>query len=173
MRFVPHNQAAMPHIVVDGGPNAHTLLTLSHWPRSGTPAELKADTSAEIAFKYVDSPRLHVSCDAVTNNHFDQDGLIGAFALIDTTNAARHRDLLIDVATAGDFGVFRSRDAARINFVVSALSDPAISPLPKDLFRLPYPQTAAELYVRMLDLLPRLIRSRRLFDRYGKARTMH
>jgi hypothetical protein len=157
MRFVPYNQATVPNIVVDGSPNEHTVLTLSHWPRSGTPAKLKADTSAEIAYNYLHSPEFHVACDVVTNNHFDQDGLVGVFILIDPATAERYRDFLVDVAAAGDFGVFKSRDAARISFAVSSLADPELSPFPKGIFELSYPQMAAELYVRMLDLLPRLI----------------
>src|SRR4030095_9439066 len=157
MHFIPYTQVTIPNIVVDGSSNSHTLLTLSHWPRSGTPAELKADTSAEIAFRYLDSPKFHVACDAVTNNHFDQDGLVGVFVLTDPATAARYRDLLIDVASAGDFGVFRRRDAARINFAVSSFADPEISPFAKRIFDLPYPQMAAELYARLLELLPSLI----------------
>src|SRR5215831_6612408 len=120
MRFSPYKEATIPNIVVDGSANEKTVLTLSHWPKSGTPRELKADTSAEIALKYLASPRFHVESEIVTNNHFDQDGLVGVFALIDPTTATRHRDLLIDIASAGDFGVFKSREAARINFAVSA-----------------------------------------------------
>ena len=157
MRFAHYNQATPTNIVVDGSPNDHTLLTLSHWPRSGTAAALKADTSAEIAFRYLDSPGFHVACDVVTNNHFDQDGLVGVFVLIDPPTAGRYRDLLIDVASAGDFGVFKSRDAVRINFAVSTLSDPDTSPFPKSTFNQSYPDMAAELYVRLLDVLPRLI----------------
>src|SRR5688572_5425362 len=157
MRFIPFNLAKEPNIVVDGSPNEQTLLTLSHWPRSGTPAELKADTSAEIAFRYLDTPSLHVACDAVTNNHFDQDGLVGLFVVIDPVTASQHRELLIDVASAGDFGVFGAREAARINFAISSFADPETSPFPKDVFEQSYPRMAAELYVRMLDLLPRLI----------------
>jgi Family of unknown function (DUF6687) len=157
MHFSPYDKATAPNIVVDGSRNANTLLTLSHWPRSGTPHELKADTSAEIAFKYLDSPRFHVQCNVVTNNHFDQDGLVAVFVLIDPETATRYRDLLIDVATAGDFGVFRSRDAARINFAVSALADPQTSPFPKDIFEMAYPPMAAELYSRMLELFPQLV----------------
>jgi hypothetical protein len=89
MRFVSYNQATVPNIVVDGSSNDHTLLTLSHWPRSGTPAELKADTSAEIAFRYLDSPKFQVACDVVTNNHFDQDGLVGLFVIPMTPEQTR------------------------------------------------------------------------------------
>src|SRR4051794_33736195 len=124
MRFVPYDQATIPNIVVDASANDHTLLTLSHWPQSGTPPELKADTSAEITFNYLDSPRFHVACDAVTNNHFDQDGLVGIYALINPLNAMRHREFLIDVASAGDFGVFKSREAARISFVIQIFANP-------------------------------------------------
>jgi len=157
MRFSPYNQATGPNIVVDGSPNASTLITLSHWPKSGTDRELKADTSAEIAFKYLDSPQFHVRSDIVTNNHFDQDGLVGVFALVDPATAARHRELLIDVASAGDFGVFRSRVAARINFAISSLADSQTSPFPTDIFTRPYPEMAAELYIRMLDLFPQIV----------------
>ena len=104
MRFTSYNQATLPNIVVDGSRNEHTVLTLSHWPRSGTPHELKADTSAEIALKYIDSTEFHVRADIVTNNHFDQDGLDGVFVLTDPAAASRYRELLIDVASAGDFG---------------------------------------------------------------------
>ena len=170
MRYVSYNQAAtIPNIVVDGSSTERTLLTLSHWPRSGTPAELKADTSAEIAFRYLDSPQFHVNCDVVTNNHFDQDGLVGVFVLTDPVTAARHRDLLIDVASAGDFGVFRSRDAARINFAVSAFADAETSPFPSGIFELPYPRMADELYVRLLDLFPRLIAEPQAFQTLWEA----
>ena len=64
--------ADTPNIVVDGAGNAATLIALSHWPKSGTPHALKADSSAEIVFKYLESPEFHVAADAITNNHFDQ-----------------------------------------------------------------------------------------------------
>jgi hypothetical protein len=157
MRFNPYNTATSPNIVVDGNRNESTILTLSHWPKSGTPIELKADTSSEIAFKYLDSPKFHVPADVVTNNHFDQDGAVGVFVLIDPVTANRYRDLLIDVASAGDFGVFKSRDAARMNFALSSLADAETSPFSKHVFALPYPEMAAELYIRVLELMPRLI----------------
>lgn len=158
MRFLPYAQAAeVPNVVVDGAPNPRTVLTLSHWPRSSSPAALKGDTSTAIVFNYLDSPRFHVEADAVSNNHFDEDGLVGILALLQPELAARHRDLLMDVAQAGDFGVFRQRHAARIAFVLSACADPDASPLPSHLFSLPYDDLAGTLYVHMLDLLPKLL----------------
>ena len=48
----------------------------------------------------------------VSNNHFDQDGLVSIFALVDPDEASPRRAFLEDVASAGDFATFRDRDAA-------------------------------------------------------------
>jgi len=158
MRFRPYGDAGnLPNVIVDGAATTNTLLTLSHWPHSPTPTALMADTSAEIVFRYLDAPAFHVPADVVSNNHFDEDGLIGVFTMVEPVLAQRHRDLLIDTAQAGDFGVFKARDAARIVFTISACADAEMSPLPKAIFARPYPELASELYERLLELLPRLL----------------
>ena len=156
--FVPYAEAAsVSNIVVDGAAAPRTVLTLSHWPRSGTPAALRADTSAEIVFRYLDTPSLHVDAAAASNNHFDEDGLIGLFTLIDPTIASRWRERLVDAAMAGDFGVYRSRDAARIAFALGAYADPATSPLPASTFAGSYLEVTANLYREMLPIVPRFL----------------
>jgi hypothetical protein len=157
MKFIPYDLAAsVPNVIVDGAATQNTVLALSHWPKSGTPVELKRDTSAEIAFAYLDSPQFHVQVEAVSNNHFDEDGLVGIFALLEPETAERHRALLVDAAQAGDFGFFTRRDAARIAFTLSAFADAETSPLPKRIFNLPYAHLASELYVELLKVLPQL-----------------
>jgi hypothetical protein len=158
MRFVPYDQLnSIPNIIVDGAATSGTLLTLSHWPKSGTPADLKRDTSAEIVFAYIDSPGSHVSADAVSNNHFDEDGLVGIFALTNLSMAEKYPDLLMDAASAGDFGVYRRRDAARIAFTISTYADSNSSPLSKEIFDLPYPESAARLYEYLIEIFPQLL----------------
>jgi hypothetical protein len=158
MRFLPYHEAAsVPNIVVDGAASDATVVTLSHWPKSGTPAALKADTSAEIVFRYLDAAAFHVNVDAVSNNHFDEDGLIGLFALLAPEQAVLARDLLVDTAQAGDFGVYRTRQAARIAFTLSAYADPETSPLPRELFRLAYADRSDALYEQMLGVVPELV----------------
>lgn len=160
MRFLPYGQiGSVPNVIVDGARTENTVLTLSHWPKSGTPAELKGDTSAAIVFNYLDAPQFHVEADAVSNNHFDEDGLVGIFAMLEPAMAEQYRDMLVDVSQAGDFGVFATRQAARIAFTLSAYANADTSPLPSGLFELPYPELASELYVRLLDVLPRLLAS--------------
>ena len=170
MRFVPYERLdSSPNIIVDGAAGTGTILTLSHWPKSGTPAGLKRDTSAEIVFAYLDSPAFHVRAEIVSNNHFDEDGLIGIFALVDPATGEKYRNLLIDAANAGDFGVFKHRDAARIAFAISAYADPETSPLPAELFALPYPQMASQLYGRLLKVLPRLLTNLGAFKQFWEA----
>ena len=158
VRFVPYAEAAdLPNIVVDGASAAATVLTLSHWPKSGTPETLRADTSAEIVFKYLDAPAMHVEVGAASNNHFDEDGLIGIFALTRPDLAARWRALLVEIARAGDFGICRSRNAARIAFVLAAYAEKSSSPLPRSTFAGPYPEVTAKLYQELLPVVPHLL----------------
>ena len=158
MRFVPYPELdGIPNIVVDGAGHADTVLTLSHWPHSGTPAALKDDLSAQIAFRYLDSPNWHIDAAAVSNNHFDEDGLASVYALADPDCARQRRDLVVEVAAAGDFGTFRSRDAARISMAISAFTDAARSPLDPALFALPYERYAGAMYEAMLPRLQELL----------------
>src|SRR5207249_2696824 len=119
MQYVPYDEVGdRPNVIVDGAGTDATVLTLSHWPGSTVPASLQADLSAEIAVRYLEQPDQRVDVDIVSNNHLDEDGLMGVFALVDPEFALAHRDLLVDVARAGDFGWSHRRDAARIAFTV-------------------------------------------------------
>jgi hypothetical protein len=160
--YVPYAQASEgANIVVDGTRNDNTALSLSHWPKSGTPWPLKADTSAEIVFKYLDMAEWHQDVPAVTNDHFDEDGLIGLFALIEPESDLKHRELLIDAAQAGDFGVYRDRRAARIAFTISRLVDPAVSPWNPQFIRLEsfndYPAYCVTVFTRLLEQLQGIV----------------
>ena len=120
--------AAEPNVVVDGSPNDGTVLTLTHWPGFQQPDGYHFDLSAEMAFHYLDEPIDHPVADIVTNNHFDQDGLVGIHALVNPELSLDHRELLIDVASAGDFATFRDRRAARASMVIDAYADADRSP---------------------------------------------
>ena len=123
MRYVEYEASAgEPNFVVDGSPNEGTVLCLTHWPGFPCPEPTLADDlSAQMALRYVDQGmRLHGDAEVVTNNHFDQDGLTGVYALLHPEAASAHRDLLVDVAAAGDFAIYRDRRAARISATISA-----------------------------------------------------
>lgn len=141
------------NVVVDGSPNVGTVLTISHWPGMPMPPGCEADTSAQMAFRYLDrGADLHGTAGVVTNNHFDQDGLAAVYALVNPADAIDRRPRLEDLAAAGDFAVFTERSSARLSMAVAALADPIRSPvadLPED-----YAELCAVLYRLALQLLP-------------------
>ncbi len=112
----------VPNIVVDGSPNEASVLALSHWPGIAAPPGLARDLSAEMAFAYLAEPAEHEPAEVVTNNHFDQDGLVAIHTLVEPEISLTNRELLIDLAAAGDFGTYRDRRAARASMVVSHLA---------------------------------------------------
>ncbi|HET9061215.1 MAG TPA: DUF6687 family protein [Acidimicrobiales bacterium] len=157
--YVPYHQlGGRPNVVVDGSPTDGTTLTLTHWPGYMVPPGLAADLSAQMAFKYLDWLRgekqpLHGPATAVSNNHFDQDGVVGLFALKEPELALDRRAFLEDLAGAGDFGTYSDRQAARASMVIAAFADEDRSPL---VLEMSYPERTAQLYEELLGLLPEL-----------------
>lgn len=121
MRFEFYTDALekMPKLSVDGTvPNS---IHFSHWEGNETPAELKADTSTEIALNLVASPRrdsFTQGIDLVTNNHFDCDGVLSCWTVLNGERALRYRDLLIAAAEAGDFSEHSSDDGVKVSIAI-------------------------------------------------------
>lgn len=160
MEYVPYFALGdRPHVIADGSSRRSTVLTLSHWPRSGTPWPLKADLSTEIAFRYLDDPSFAVGDGAavVSNDHLDVDGFVTVAVLADAAFAQRHRDLLVEVARAGDFATTRDATARRVAFTLGALTDPQRSTLPPAVFEGSRPEQVARLYPALLAELPRIV----------------
>ncbi|HEY8545657.1 MAG TPA: DUF6687 family protein [Acidimicrobiales bacterium] len=122
LRFVPHHRLdGVPNVVVDGSPVPGTVLTVTHWPGYPPPPGIEDDLSAQMAFRLLERPDLvPPGVEVVTNNHYDQDGLVSVFALVDPDEAVPRRRFLEEVASAGDFAVCHDRDAARVSAVVAA-----------------------------------------------------
>ncbi len=158
LRFEAYEATAdRPNVVVDGSPNAGTVLCLTHWPGIPTPPETEADLSAQMAFRYLDrGADLHGDADLVTNNHFDQDGLVAVHALSAPDHALAHRDLLEDLAAAGDFATYRFREAARLSMVVHAYAERTPVAPPADLYR--------ELLGRLPELVANLDQVKDLWE---------
>lgn len=134
MKYIPYTKLdGVPNVIVDGAAQNDTVLTLSHWPGSGSPTEFRADTSAEIVLNYLETPgakKKHApGVRAVSNNHFDEDGLCAVWAMLNRNLALKQRDLLVDIATAGDFSRYRRPQAAKVVFTIRSYANPEISPV--------------------------------------------
>lgn len=103
-RFVPMGSKAPSSSISCDGLVEGAALHLTHWKRNETPAELKADTSTEIAFHFIGSPLAEAwKHSPVVNNHFDTDGVLAVFTLLQPAFATQNRELFIAAAEAGDF----------------------------------------------------------------------
>ncbi|MEJ8801634.1 DUF6687 family protein [Pontibacter sp. H249] len=88
-------------IVVDSAhPNG---FMLSHWKGAPTPASIKDDTSAAIVLNAMRQNLPELEQPYVTANHFDIDGFVGVWALLNPEKALENEELLRQMALIGDF----------------------------------------------------------------------
>ena len=121
MRFEFYTEALdnVPKLSVDG--TVDNSIHFSHWEGNQTPAELKADTSTEIALNLAASQnraQLTNGIELVTNNHFDTDGVLSVWTVLNGERALPYRDLLIAAAEAGDFSEYSSDDGVRVSIAI-------------------------------------------------------
>ena len=121
MRFEFYSEALdnVPKLSVDG--TVENSIHFSHWEGNRTPAEVKADTSTEIALNLVASPNraaLTNGIELVTNNHFDTDGTLSVWTVLAGERALAYRDLLLAAAEAGDFSEHSSDDGVRVSIAI-------------------------------------------------------
>ena len=121
MRFEFYTEALanVPKLSVDG--TVDNSIHFSHWEANATPAEVKADTSTEIALNLVASPNrvaLTNGIELVTNNHFDTDGVLSVWTVLNGERALAYRDLMISAAEAGDFSEYSSDDGVRVSIAI-------------------------------------------------------
>jgi len=160
-RYVPYEELdGRPHVMVDGAARDGSVLTLSHWPQSPTPHELARDVSAEIVLAYLAAGAdLAPGAEAVTNDHFDTDGVMSVLALVDPDWALGHAELLVEVAGCGDFGVVRSDEAAKIAFAIEPLATERAGP----------PAGSSERYGAVLGSVREVVEHPERFERYWQG----
>jgi hypothetical protein len=108
-----------PKLSVDG--TVSNSIHFSHWEGNQTPDEVKADTSTEIALNLVASPNKHKltqGIELVTNNHFDTDGVLSVWTVLNGEQALDLREQLIPAAAAGDFSEFSTEKGMRASIAI-------------------------------------------------------
>lgn len=104
MKFLPFHDISreFPCAVVDAR-HPEAAATLSHWRGAEVPDALRADTSTEIALNAVLRGHSSSQLPFVSNNHFDIDGCMGIWSLLNPGLAREFRDVLVQAAQIGDF----------------------------------------------------------------------
>jgi hypothetical protein len=140
MRFEYYHDGLVetPKLSIDG--TVDNAIHFSHWKGNHTPVSVKADTSTEIALNLVGAPdreELTHGIDLVTNNHFDTDGVLSVWTVLNGERALELRDRLIAAAEAGDFSELSTQGGVRASIVIqgseSSLDDEGGSPLADQL----------------------------------------
>ena len=138
MRFEYYHDglADVPKLSVDG--TVANAIHFSHWKGNQTPESVKADTSTEIALNLVAAPNreeLMGGIDLVTNNHFDTDGVLSVWTMLNGERTLALRDKLIAAAEAGDFSEMSTQEGVRASIVIQGSDSPTDvgSPLAQQL----------------------------------------
>lgn len=76
---------------------------LSHWKGVVQPEHLKDDTSAGIVLNAIKQRIPELDFPYASNNHFDIDGFLGVWSLLNPELAIRHEALIRQMAQIGDF----------------------------------------------------------------------
>jgi hypothetical protein len=131
--LVPQEElAGAANVVVDGPLMDGTVLSLSHWRGSGTPDALRDDTSALIVLRYLAADAGGPEVHAVTNNHYDEDGLFAIWLLLERpAEGSPARALAVAAAEAGDFGTWTDPWAPRVAIASMAMAERHLTPLPE------------------------------------------
>ncbi len=111
-------------VMIDG--HAPGFRMISHWPGHRTPEPLRHDLTTGSCLMYAElseSERrdLMGEFSVVTNNHYDADGVLSLYSMLEPERALRHRDLILRGARSGDFAVWGGADALALE--LSILTD--------------------------------------------------
>lgn len=110
-QFVPGMYSGSTRAISCDGLVPGAGLDLTHWQGNRTPQAFKADTSTEIALKFIASTEADAWAGAVVvNNHFDTDGALSIWTLLEPDLALGRRELLVAAAEAGDFDEWPALD---------------------------------------------------------------
>ena len=129
------------------------LRCLSHWPGSNPPPALSHDLSTGMALRWArlsEADRLAAlgPFSVVTNDHYDTDGALAAFALLHPERALEYEERMLRTAATGDFRTFNGEDALAIDLTIWALRDAPGSPLAGQLKGITDYDSRAELCYR-------------------------
>lgn len=100
--FIPFAEVKEKKAIVVDSAHANGFM-LSHWKGAPTPAAVKDDTSAAIVLNAMRQNLPELNLPYVTANHFDVDGFVGVWALLNPEQALEQEELLRQMALIGDF----------------------------------------------------------------------
>lgn len=128
MRYLPYGPLlnGVRHAVAGGAPRPDTTLTLSGLPGVRLPAELRADTAAEIVLNLLRSSRhaaLLNDIEVVSCDEFHADGLLSIWSLLHPAEAVARLAKVEEAARAGLFAASVSSEARQFACWVNSVAE--------------------------------------------------
>ncbi|MDP3767163.1 MAG: hypothetical protein Q8S13_04040, partial [Dehalococcoidia bacterium] len=137
-----------------------------------TPQELKADSSTEIVLNFLRSPQREAyrrGAEAVSNNHYDVDGLMSLWAMLEPQAALERAELLVAVGECGDFDRWSGEQATKVTCALYGLESLPSSSIRQQLAgKRDYLERTEYLYLETLPLLPDLLDAPERFEAYWR-----
>ena len=88
-QFIPFSEVKNKQAIVVDSTHANGFM-LSHWKGAPTPAAVQDDTSAAIVLHALRQNLPELSLPYVSANHFDIDGFVGVWALLNPERVLQH-----------------------------------------------------------------------------------
>lgn len=101
-QFIPFSELKDKKAIVVDSTHPNGLI-LSHWRGAPTPDIIRDDTSAAIVLNALRENIPGLDLPYVTANHFDIDGFVGVWSLLNPELALEHEEMLRQMALIGDF----------------------------------------------------------------------
>ncbi|MFD2247116.1 DUF6687 family protein [Pontibacter ruber] len=101
-QFIPFSEVKNHKAIIVDSTHPNGLI-LSHWRGAPTPEEVRDDTSAAMVLNALRLNIPGLELEYVTANHFDIDGFVGVWGLLNPELALENEELLRQMALIGDF----------------------------------------------------------------------
>jgi hypothetical protein len=101
-KYVPFSEVRKNKTIIVDSVHPHGLV-LGHWRGSATPELIRHDTSAGYVLNALKLIPEQLEIPSVTANHFDIDGFVGVWSLLNPELATKHEQVLQQMAVIGDF----------------------------------------------------------------------
>lgn len=147
-------------VAVDSDPSGAALTLSHHFGGNETPAPFRDDLASGAALKWAADPereRWLKGARHVYNDHFDVDGFLAAWVVLNPDEALTLKDEVLAAAAAGDFDEWTGERAVKFAILGEWVDDPKFSQVAKDALRLRVAGRGDAMYAAVIEELPELL----------------
>ena len=147
-------------VAVDSDPAGAALTLSHHFGGDETPGPFRDDLASGAALKWAADPERRKwlkGARHVYNDHFDVDGFLAAWVVLNPDEALALKDDVLKAAAAGDFDEWTGERAVKFAILGEWVDDPKFSQVAKDALRMRVAGRGDAMYRAVLEELPELL----------------